>query len=253
VSNFYRLIIAILIILPLNSLLAKDFSSVVDESKTINKLAVNSQSKIDDIANQIQDKLQTFKTLNKETDGLKVYNTQMESQIASQLEEMVRLNESIDQVTVIERQIAPLMIRMIDALEELVSFDIPFLPEERAQRLTSLNEMMARSDVAVSEKFRRVLEAYQVEVDYGKTIESYIGTAVIDEQSQSVNFLRIGRISLIYQSRDRNSMGIWSREKKQWLELDEQYRIQVKKGLRMAQKQLAPDMIIVPIPSPVAK
>ena len=252
-NRFHSVGIAISIVLLAANLNAEESSnpialeSVVDESTKINQSATASQKKIDRYVDQIQDKLQAFKAVNKETEGLKVYNAQMDRQIESQLLEMQRLASSIDQVTVIERQITPLMLRMIKGLEEFVSLDVPFLPEERTTRLQGLNEMMDRADVSVSEKFRRILEAYQVEVDYGRTIESYAGNVKINDKEQEVNFLRIGRVALVYQSRDKQTMGIWNQKSKQWDVLDDSYRTQVSKGLRMAQKQLAPDMIIAPI------
>jgi uncharacterized protein DUF3450 len=232
---------------------ADELKVVVDNSAVINESAIKSQQKVDRLADEIQSKLQQFKSVNKETDGLKIYNAQMNRQIENQLLEMTRLSESMDQVTVIERQITPLMLRMISGLEEFVKLDVPFLPEERQNRLTQLNEMMDRADVAVSEKFRRVLEAYQVEVDYGRTIESYAGNAEVNDQQQEVNYLRIGRVALVFQSRDKQNMGIWDDKVKEWKPLDSNYRSQISKGLRMAKKQLAPDMIIVPIAAAEAK
>jgi hypothetical protein len=232
---------------------ADELKTVVDNSAVINQSAIESQKKVDRLADEIQTKLQQFKSVNKETDGLKIYNAQMSRQIENQLLEMTRLSESMDQVTVIERQITPLMLRMIAGLEEFVSLDVPFLPDERSDRLKQLNEMMDRADVAVSEKFRRVLEAYQVEVDYGRTIESYAGNAEVNGKQQEVNYLRIGRVALVFQSRDKQNMGIWDQKDKQWKPLDSDYRSQISKGLRMAQKQLAPDMIIVPIAAAQSK
>lgn len=226
---------------------AQELNEIVDESKKINQSAVASQQKISEISEEIQSKLQQYKTALKETQGLQVYNGQMRKQIDNQIIEMRSINESMDTVTVIERQITPLMLRMISALKELVAADVPFLMEERTNRLNGLDEMMDRADVAVSEKFRRVLEAYQIETDYGKTIEAYSGNVDISGQEQAVNFLRIGRIALIYQSRDKSLMGVWNQENKDWDELDSSYQNDVTKGLRMAQKQLAPDMINVPV------
>lgn len=228
---------------------ADSLKPVVEKSAAINESAAKSQKKIDRLAEQIEDKLQQFKSMNKEVEGLKIYNRQMERQVENQVLEMQRLNESIDKVSVIERQITPLMLKMIDGLKDFVALDVPFLPEERKNRLESLTEMMDRADVAVSEKFRRVLEAYQVEVDYGRTIEAYTGLADISGNEQEVNFLRIGRVALIYQTRDRKQMGIWDQKNRQWGELDDDFRSQTIKGLRMAQKQMAPDMIVVPVPA----
>ena len=226
---------------------AGELTEIVKESKKINDSAAQSQNKINAISDEIQTKLQQYKSTLKETEGLRVYNAQMSKQINNQSVEMTNINQSIDTVTVIERQITPLMLRMISALNDLVAADVPFLIDERNNRIAELEQMMDRADVAVSEKFRRILEAYQIEIDYGKTIEAYSGNIDIGGQAQTVNFLRIGRVALMYQSRDQSQMGVWNTESNSWDELDSSYKVAVSKGLRMAQKQMAPDMINVPI------
>ncbi|WP_394223596.1 DUF3450 domain-containing protein [Alteromonas gracilis] len=220
---------------------------VVDEAAKINESAAKSQEKINGITDQIDSKLQQFKTLMKEIEGLEVYNTQLRKQINNQEQEMADLNAAIDEVSVVERQITPLMMRMIDGLEQFVALDVPFLPEERANRVADLRAMMDRADVAASEKFRRVMEAYQVEMDYGRTMEAYSGIHSIDGQERDVEFLRLGRTALIYQTRDASMQGVWNKQTRQWEELDSSYRTQITKGLRMAKKQLAPDLLMLPV------
>ena len=220
---------------------------VVDEAAKINESAAKSQEKINGITDQIDSKLQQFKTLMKEIEGLEVYNTQLRKQINNQEQEMADLNAAIDEVSVVERQITPLMMRMIDGLEQFVALDVPFLPEERANRVADLRAMMDRADVAASEKFRRVMEAYQVEMDYGRTMEAYSGIHSINGQEREVEFLRLGRTALIYQTRDASMQGVWNKQTRQWEELDSSYRTQITKGLRMAKKQLAPDLLMLPV------
>ena len=220
---------------------------VVDEAAKINESAAKSQEKINNITDQIDSKLQQFKTLMKEIEGLEVYNTQLRKQINNQEQEMADLNAAIDEVSVVERQITPLMMRMIDGLEQFVALDVPFLPEERANRVADLRAMMDRADVAASEKFRRVMEAYQVEMDYGRTMEAYSGIHSINGQERDVEFLRLGRTALIYQTRDASMQGVWNKQTRQWEELDSSYRTQITKGLRMAKKQLAPDLLMLPV------
>ncbi|TRY33704.1 DUF3450 domain-containing protein [Aliiglaciecola sp. M165] len=225
----------------------KDLRPVVNAAAEINQSAEQSQTKINQITDQIEDKLQQFKTLNKETDGLRVYNEQLRKQIANQQQEMRDINSAIDEVSVVERQITPLMLKMIAGLEQFITLDVPFLPEERAQRVADLKEMMDRADVAPSEKFRRVMEAYQVEMDYGRTLEAYAGLHTIEGQERNVDFLRIGRTALIYQTRDGSLQGNWNKTTGQWEVLPSSYRSQVTKGLRMAKKQMAPDLLMLPI------
>lgn len=224
-----------------------ELNDVIDAGKKINQTANQSQKRVDAISDQIQSKLQQYKAVNKEIDGLDVYNKQMQTQINNQLAELEQLAVSMEQVSVIERQISPLMARMISTLENFVALDIPFLPEERQTRLNDLNAMLERADIAVSEKFRRVLEAYQVEVDYGRTIEAYTGLLDVDGQERDVDFLRIGRVSFVYKTRDGERLGVWDEASKSWQALPAEYRSDINKGLRIARKQLAPDLIIVPV------
>lgn len=224
-----------------------ELADVVKAGEKINQSAEKSQKKIDGISEQIVSKIQQFKTVNKEIDGLAVYNSQMQKQIDNQLSELSALAESMEQVSIIERQISPLMSRMIDTLEQFVALDVPFLQEERTKRIADLKTMLERADIAVSEKFRRVLEAYQVEVDYGRTIEAYTGLLDVAGSEQNVDFLRIGRVSFIYQTRDGSKMGLWDTKTKAWTDLDAAYRTDINKGLRIARKQLAPDLVVVPL------
>ena len=217
---------------------------VVKVASQINESAADSQQKINTITDKIDSKIQQFKTINKETDGLRVYNTLLDKQIKSQIDEMAALNQSIDEVSVIERQIPddphdrwP---------EQFVALDVPFLPED-AQRIVDLREMMDRADVSPSEKFRRVMEAYQVEMDYGRTMEAYSGLLTVAGQERDVDFLRVGRSILVYQTRDASLQGVWNKETKQWEPLSSSYRTQVTKGLRMAKKQMAPDLLMLPV------
>jgi hypothetical protein len=163
---------------------------------------------------------------------------------------MASLNKQIGEVDVVQRQITPLMLRMIDTLAEFVRLDVPFLPEERAKRVAGLRDMMGRADVTLSEKYRRLMEAYQVENEYGRTIESYRGSLDAEGQQRTVDFLRIGRVALMYQTLDGQEVGFWDRQAGQWEELPGEYRSPIKQGLQIAKKQVAPDLIRIPVPAP---
>ena len=227
----------------------QQLDKVVAAGQQINQSAANSQVKVNGFTEQVQSKLQQFNTVTKELDGLNVYNQQMQAQLDNQVSELAQLAKSMEEVSVIERQISPLMARMISTLEDFVKLDVPFLPAERSKRLNDLNDMMSRADTSVSEKFRRVLEAYQIEVDYGRTIEAYSGLLAVEGQEMDVDFLRVGRVSFIYQTRDGSQLGQWDQNGGQWQTLSQDYRLGVNKALRIARKQLAPDLIMVPLTS----
>jgi len=231
----------------------EQLDKVVAVGHQINQSAANSQVKVNKLTDQVQTKLQQFNTVTKELDGLNVYNQQMQLQLDNQVSELAQIAKSMEEVSVIERQVSPLMARMISTLESFVQLDVPFLSEERSKRLNDLNDMMARADTSVAEKFRRVLEAYQIEVDYGRTIESYSGQLTLDNQQMDVDFLRVGRVSYIYQTRDGSRLGQWDQASGQWSTLSQDYRLGINKALRIARKQLAPDLIMVPLTNTQAK
>ena len=231
---------------------AVTLNEVFKVTERLNTQARQSQAKIDALTEETRKLLNEYKTVLKEIEGLKVYNAQLDRQIANQEKEMAQITASIDEVTVIQRQITPLMLRMIDGLEQFVELDLPFLMEERRDRIDRLREIMERADVAVSEKFSQVLRAYQVENDYGTTMEAYAGKIDVGGQERVVDILKVGRIALVYQSTDGEATGVFNPATREWEELDDSYTTPVRNGIRMARKQLTVNMLTLPVEAPEA-
>ena len=142
------------------------------------------------------------------------------------------------------------MTRMIEGLEKFVSLDVPFLIDERTERVERLKELMDEPNVTVAEKFRKVMEAYQIENEYGRTIESYEATLPTDGGGErTVEFLRIGRIALMYQSADGSVTGRWDQGSRQFVDASE-YRNAVKQGLDVATQKIAPVLLTLPVAAP---
>ncbi|MHA7835154.1 MAG: DUF3450 family protein, partial [Algiphilus sp.] len=97
---------------------------------------------------------------------------------------------------------------------------------------------------------RQVLEAYEIELEFGNTIEAYKGTQQINGETLEVDFLRIGRIALFYQTLDGTKTGRWSEEQDQWVELGASYRNPVRDAIRVARDLTAPDLLTLPLPTP---
>jgi len=232
---------------------ADSLDAVFAASEQKLKLAQASQERIEKIVEQSQSVHSQWQAVTKEIDGLEVYNTLLDRQIANQLVDMSDLSNSIDQVTVIERQITPLMLRMVQGLDQFLALDVPFLPEERTGRAERLRALLERSDVTVAEKFRSVMEAYQIENDYGRTIEGYQQMLDVGGAEREVSVLRVGRTGLYYQSIDGQFTGVWDNKKdpKGWVELtDGASRNQIRQGLKIANKQVAPELMMLPINAP---
>ncbi len=230
---------------------AATIAEIIDAGEARAEAAKADQRRIEQVANQIDQLVVDYQTEAKVVDGLKVYNSLLQRQVDNQEAEMTAIAESIDNVELIERQITPLMTRMLDSLEAFVDLDTPFLVEERRDRIQRLRDMMDRSDVTPAEKLRQILEGYSIENDYGRTIEAYKGSLEVDGRTLEVDFLRIGRVSLTYQSVGGGTTGAWDHQAKQWVELDPAtYQTQIADGLRVARKQIAPDLIVAPVAAP---
>lgn len=227
---------------------ANSLREVFRVADQLNAQAKRSQARIDALTEQTRELIVDYKTVLKEIEGLQVYNRQLEKQIASQETEMAALSKSIDDVTLIERQISPFMLRMIDGLDQFVGLDMPFLLQERTERVANLRTTMDRADVAVSEKFNQVMRAYQIENEYGRTMEAYDDTIQVDGTDRKVDVLKVGRVSLVYQTPDGEETGVYNKATKQWEPLSNDYKNSVRNGIRMGKKQLTPNLLTLPVP-----
>ena len=230
---------------------AVSINEVMQEGENRADAGATAQQQIDSVADQTEKIINDYRTVTKVVDGLRVYNALLQTQLDNQQAEMQALTDSIANVALIERQIIPLMIRMVDALDEFVQLDTPFLKKERTDRIVRLREVMERSDVSAAEKLRIVLEGYQIENDYGRTIEAYKGSTDINGNQLEVDFLRIGRVALLYQTVGAAHTGAWDATQGAFIELSPAvYQKQVLDGLKIARKQVAPDLLVVPVTAP---
>ena len=193
--------------------------------------------------------LEEYHTLSRELDSLTVYNDQLQRLVQSQDEEQTLMHRQMTDIELTQREIVPLTLRMIDSLEHFVDNDMPFLQQERMQRVRLLRDLMDRSDITVAEKYRRVLEAYQIELDYSRTLEAYREELDIDGQDLTVDFLRLGRIGLYYQTLDGHAAAYWDQVAQTWVPLDTAGRLTVRRALRVANQQAAPELLELPTPT----
>jgi hypothetical protein len=229
---------------------APALEEAIDASRAGNEAAAAAQAIIERLSDDADALAAEYRRTLHETQSLRVYKKQLEELLASQDGEIGSLQRQIEDAGVVSRQIMPLMLRMIDSLDDFVRLDVPFLPDERRQRVQGLRELMSRADVSLSEKYRRLLEAYQVENEYGRTIEAYRGTLAAPSGPRTVDFLRVGRVALLYQTLDGREAGFWDAAEGDWVALPGGYRSAVRQGLQIARKQVAPDLIRIPVRAP---
>lgn len=225
--------------------------AVIDEQIRIETEARESQIRIAQLDEEATALLGEYRQVVAEADNLETYNEQLADQVESQNEEIAGMLEQLEEIETTSTQVMPMMKRMLDTLEQFVALDMPFLMDERARRVDVLKDIMRRADVTVSEKYRRIVEAYGVEMEYGRTIEAYRDEIVANGmEPRTVDCLRVGRVALMYQTLDGSETGYWDNDAGEWV-ADDSYRQAVRDGLRIAKQQAAPDLLVVPVKSPM--
>lgn len=230
-------------------------SAILDEVQEIGEKkmseAVKSQEKIDKIVEGAQERLIQYRSLLKQIEGLEAYNEQLSTQVAGQLNLIARFDASISQVALIERQMAPLVEKMAASLQDFIELDLPFDFEERQERMAFIQDNLAAADIDVAEKFRQVIEAYQIENTYGRKIDTYQDIVTLNGTEQDVNVLRVGRIAMVCQTKDATTSARWDNDNRTWEVLDNvTYRNAIRNGIKMAKKQASINILTLPIAAP---
>ena len=211
------------------------------------------QRRIDELDDNTREMLEEYRATMSQVQDLAAYNEQLEKLVMTQRVELADYERQFQDIEITKRRILPLIVRMIDVLDEFVTIDMPFLEGERELRIAGLRELMQRPEVPTSEKYRRVSEAYQIELDYGHTIEAYEGEITVDGEARTVNFLRFGRLGLYYMTLDGLEIGFFNKATDQWEVLPNEYLQSLDRAIRIARKQLPPDLIRLPVPAPEAR
>jgi len=229
-------------------LMAQDLNSTVSVENKINTDAAKSQQRVTSLAQQTSDLLAEYRAVVRETESLKIYNDSLEAIVQDQRDEVVSINNQLEGLEATNRGVVPLMLEMIEMLGQIVENDMPFRLEERRARVQRLRDMMNQADVTTSEKYRRVMEAYQGELEYGRTTEAY--SEALPTTGQTVEFLRVGRTLLVYQTSDQVTTGWFNPTTRTYEELPNKYRLEVKEGLAIARNEKAPNLVMLPVPGP---
>lgn len=210
------------------------------------------QLEIDDLADETQEAASEYRIRLQELERTRRYNDNLERTIDDQDREKASLSRQIDDFGDLERGIVPLLMDMVDDLVRFVALDMPFRTDQRLANATRLRDLMDRADVTIAEKYRQVMASYQDEVATGRNIESYSGELEIAGATRTVDFLRVGRVLLAYQTPDREQTGYWDTTTRQWRTLASGYRRPVALGIRIARSLAPPGIVALPIAAPEA-
>ena len=215
----------------------------------VDREAAASQQTLNEVRERQQDAAGRYAQAMADADSLERFNAQLQEQVDSQEEEIASIEQQLLDIETTNREVQPLMQQMVDTLARFVELDVPFMLEERTARVQRLKDLMARADVDVSEKYRNILEAYQIELEYGRTLTPYEGRLGTGADARTVEFAQLGRVSLMYRTLDGEETGYWDANQKTWV-VDNSYREAVEEALRVARRDGAADLLTVPVPAP---
>lgn len=247
ITNYHSLLFFLTFVLPFGLHAEEPIQTAIDIRLEGQYESIESQKEIDQFADQKLNMVQEYQQSTIQLGDLRVYNDQLEKLVQKQREELASFDQQLENAREAQRNIVPIMSKMVKVLSRFIELDTPFLAEERSMRITALKEMLDDPSVNTSEKYRRILEAYQIEADYGRTLESYNGEIKINGGERSVEFLRVGRVALIYASLDGSETGLWDKKTKQWQILPSEYNKSINHGLRIARKEAPPELIKIPL------
>ncbi|WP_428775775.1 DUF3450 domain-containing protein [Vibrio sp.] len=211
------------------------------------KSSAESQKRIDASAEQTSVLRAEIESLQQEVKNIQVYHDHLSAMVASQQTEMDSFNQQIEQIQDTRQGIVPLMYDMLAGLEQQLADDLPIKLQQRKQRLAKLKALMPQADVSDAEKYRRILEAYQIELDYGTKLDFYTGQIDVDGQPLQAQIVHLGRVSLIARNLNQTRYWGWSQQQKRWQSLPSDSFADLDKAFALAQKQIAPELLNLPV------
>ncbi|MFY2508494.1 DUF3450 domain-containing protein [Vibrio pectenicida] len=224
-----------------------NFDNAQSIQRSTNATSVSSQKRINTVAENSLNLQAQVEQLKEEIKNLEIYQDHLLALMDSQSKEASNLESQIEEINNTRQGIVPLMYQMISGLKVLVEEDLPIKHEARLERIAKLDNMMVRADVSDAEKYRRILEAYQIELDYGVKLGVYQSKISIEESVREAQVLHLGRVSLVARSLDGNKSWSWDQSQKHWQPLDSALKPDLDRAFNVANKQATPSLLTLPL------
>ncbi|SGY95623.1 TonB system biopolymer transport component [Moritella viscosa] len=209
--------------------------------------AQRTQEHIADLDDKTSETVNEYRALLRENAVLTAYTTQLEKQVSQQQQLLISLEKNMASVRETRMELTPLMQEMVQVLTLFVEQDIPFLWQERQLRLAELNRLLDNPNISVADKYRRILEAYQIETEYGDTIETWQAQLPLSDADKTVQLIRVGRVALYYLTPDHNNAGYWDNNSRTWLILPASWLPKVKQAYDVADNKTVPTLLSLPL------
>ncbi len=225
-----------------------------------------------------------YKAILNEIANLQITMDRQSVYISTQEAEMESLSAQIAQVEQTNLAIPAMIDKMVVALDDHIKTDLPFKAGERYTRLDSLKETVADATARPSDKMRKALNMFDIEVSYGRSLEAYDADSptaagvrrkacaedlasskcaltddLLERFEEGATFenlkdmifdgtyLRYGRLSLAYIGADGSEALRYNSETGAWDALPATKALEVRRGIRIAKGESAPGVVSAPV------
>ncbi len=228
--------------------------SALDTGENATRQAERTQTRINQLDDERSEMVREFRTILQKTDAAKLFAAQQAKVVESQRTELASLNDQLGRVDEITAQMIPMMLDMITDLEMFVAADLPFKEAERSDRLANLNTVMERADVPPAEQYRLIIEAYQAEMEYGRTVDTWDVDTTIDPNDPNsgatkATMFQYGRVALVMLSGDERTAYRFNRgpEGRGWEKVPGSYIADIKQSIKVAKGLTGQEVLYAPV------
>lgn len=220
--------------------------SALTAAKSSTTASAASQRRVEEADDAADQAAREFRAVLQQKDNIALFVAQQDIYLQSQTSEIQSLRRQLGTVEQIKQGMSPMMLRMAAKLEDTINSDLPFNLEERTARIEDVKRVLSDPDVSPAEQYRRVLNAYKIEVSYGQGVDSYEG-AHPTRPGNVVNFIRFGRTSLVYVTKDETEIAKYNLEDGGWQVLDGADALAMRQAIRIAKGEAAPGIVYAPV------
>jgi hypothetical protein len=139
---------------------------------------------------------------------------------------------------------------MLAALAAQVARDPPFLLDVRRTRISAITALLDDPAHSAAEKFRRVLEAWRSEAEYGNTLGAEDAATDCAGAPGASTHVRIGRVGFYCVGADGRQAARWDAATRAWAPLDEDDAVEIARAAAMARGRMPPELLVLPVAKP---
>lgn len=211
------------------------------------------QDEINDVALAADDLERQYLALRSQIEDQEVFVQQQQIFLQSQDVEISELRRQLERVDTLEAEVIPMLLEMTVALEDFIAQDLPFQTDLRQSRLDNIRNLLGDATVSPAETYRVILNAYEIEASYGRSLRVYEDTVEAEGEPAQVKFLQLGRVAIIrvFQGGPRaGDMEIRTKANQEWRALPGSYASNVQRAIRIGEEVTTPEVFIAPLPGP---